>query len=114
MSMADELSNDEATVRITPLGAPKAKRPGGLGRGLSALLGDIQADVPLNAPASQRNGVLSKLDGALSKPHGALSKLHGALSKLHGEAWSLSWQGRHLGEVFWREWMAGAKAIVEG
>ncbi len=66
--MAGELSDDEATVRITPLGAPKAKRPGGLGRGLSALLGDIQADVPLNAPASQRNG-FSMLAIADVHPH---------------------------------------------
>ncbi len=66
--MADEAAEGEATVRITPLGAAKAKRPGGLGRGLSALLGDIQADVPLNAPASQRNG-FSMLAIADVHPH---------------------------------------------
>jgi ParB family transcriptional regulator, chromosome partitioning protein len=38
--------------------AAKAKRPSGLGRGLSALLGDIQTDVPINATGGQRDGFL--------------------------------------------------------
>lgn len=36
----------------------KIKRPTGLGRGLSALLGDIQTDVPINASGGQRDGFL--------------------------------------------------------
>ncbi len=38
--------------------AAKAKRPTGLGRGLSALLGDIQTDIPINATGGQRDGFL--------------------------------------------------------
>lgn len=52
--MADEAQSGEDVVRIVPLG--KSKRPAALGRGLSALLGDIQADVPINQPASARDG----------------------------------------------------------
>lgn len=52
--MSDEAQEGEDVVRIVPLG--KGKRPAALGRGLSALLGDIQTDVPVNNPASLRDG----------------------------------------------------------
>jgi len=54
MIMSDEAQEGEDVVRIVPLG--KGKRPAALGRGLSALLGDIQTDVPVNNPASLRDG----------------------------------------------------------
>ncbi len=52
--MSDEAQEGEDVVRIVPLG--KGKRPAALGRGLSALLGDIQTDVPVNNPSSLRDG----------------------------------------------------------
>ncbi len=61
-------------VRISPLGSPtlqKVKRPGGLGRGLSALLGDIQADAPVGpgtASGKQRDGLAMLAIGDI-RPH---------------------------------------------
>ncbi len=46
----------------------KSKRPGGLGRGLSALLGDIQADVPISAGSTTRDGLLLLPIGDI-RPH---------------------------------------------
>lgn len=47
--------NDDQSGRISPIGslsAAKAKRPAGLGRGLSALMGDVQADTAIAVPVS--------------------------------------------------------------
>jgi ParB family transcriptional regulator, chromosome partitioning protein len=70
MAQSDDMPNAAGSgefVRISPLGAQttqKAKRPGGLGRGLSALLGDIQADDPV-APSG--NGARAR-DGLAMVP----------------------------------------------
>ena len=38
-------------------GAPAKKRPSGLGRGLSALLGDVEREQPISGPADRLDGV---------------------------------------------------------
>lgn len=49
---------------------PRAKRPGGLGRGLSALLGDIQVDAPVHsAPGTPTRNGLAMLQIAEVHPH---------------------------------------------
>ena len=55
--MSTDDSAQPGAAPLTPSTA-KVKRPSGLGRGLSALLGDIQADVPINATGGQRDGFL--------------------------------------------------------
>ena len=50
--------------------APRAKRPAGLGRGLSALLGDIQVDAPVHsAPGTPTRNGLAMLPIAEVHPH---------------------------------------------
>lgn len=90
--MSDETGPDASgeVVRISPLGGSplqKAKRPGGLGRGLSALLGDIQADAPVGpgaASAKPRDG-LAMLTISDIHPHPDQPRRHfdeAALSEL--------------------------------
>ena len=46
---------DDSEGRISPIGgltATRTKRPGGLGRGLSALMGDVQADTAVAVPVN--------------------------------------------------------------
>lgn len=57
--------------------APRAKRPGGLGRGLSALLGDIQVDAPVHsAPGTPTRNGLAMLPIAEVHPHPEQPRRH--------------------------------------
>ena len=90
--MTDDRENGEANGpengQIVPLGGlVRAKRPGGLGRGLSALLGDIEGEAPLAATISggaAREG-LTNLPIAQIHPHPDQPRRHfddGALAEL--------------------------------
>lgn len=61
--MSEEKIMTSANKGTTPA---RAKRPGGLGRGLSALLGDIQADTPL--PTSSQPGEGAAREGLATLP----------------------------------------------
>lgn len=71
--MSDPTDDAEGGPRITALGGPmvgaaaRRVRPSGLGRGLSALLGEIQTEAPVSGAASSAHEGLSLL---------ALSDLH--------------------------------------
>ena len=56
---------ESAEDKITAAAAAplKAKRPGGLGRGLSALLGDIEVEAPLAGPAANRSAAAHRSAG---------------------------------------------------
>ncbi|MCC7395258.1 MAG: ParB/RepB/Spo0J family partition protein [Sphingomonadaceae bacterium] len=90
--MADDKEKGEAkgpeSGQIAPLGGlVRAKRPGGLGRGLSALLGDMEGEAPLAATISggaPREG-LTNLPIAQIHPHPDQPRRHfdeGALTEL--------------------------------
>lgn len=92
LDMADDTENGAANAPENagqaPLGGPaRAKRPGGLGRGLSALLGDIEGEAPLTAAiggGAAREG-LTNLPIAQVHPHPDQPRRHfddGALSEL--------------------------------
>lgn len=105
MTMADTPENgaesgkaEGEVVRISPLGnspLQKTKRPGGLGRGLSALLGDIQADAPVgpgSANAKPRDG-LAMLAIADIRPHPDQPRRHFDEAALAELAESISARG---------------------
>lgn len=66
------MAQDSSPAASTPATPAKPKRPGGLGRGLSALLGDVQTDtavaVPVSGGAAPRDG-LALLPIAEVRPH---------------------------------------------
>lgn len=93
------MAQDEGT-RIAPIGggiAPpaKVKRPAGLGRGLSALLGDVQADTAMPVPThggSAREG-LAMLPIADIRPHPDQPRRHFDDAALDELAASISAKG---------------------
>jgi ParB family chromosome partitioning protein len=52
------------------------KRPHGLGRGLSALLGDVAQEEPVAAAAGGQNKALQSIDVALIRPHPGQPRRH--------------------------------------
>ena len=66
------MAQDSSPAASTPATPAKPKRPGGLGRGLSALLGDVQTDtavaVPVSGGSAPREG-LALLPIAEVRPH---------------------------------------------
>lgn len=76
--MSDDIENDDGRddgPRITPLGgglgaaSARARRPSGLGRGLSALLGEIQTEAPVSGQGNATREGLAMLSVADLHPH---------------------------------------------
>ena len=66
------MSNDDLIRFSVPAAAGAKKRPGGLGRGLGALMGEVRREEPLAAPAAAATGganALAAIPTAQIEPH---------------------------------------------
>lgn len=83
-------ASEESAVGAVP---QRVKRPAGLGRGLSALLGDLQTDAPINAAGQSPREGLAMLPVAQIKPHPDQPRRHFAEDALAELAASIAAKG---------------------